>query len=126
MSSESKVVTDPSVYTELSAQQRVVTILKHAGHTPEQIDNLTRRHSHIGVLVNNIATCREVKHKVACDEMRAKAEAELMANQPPPSMRRWTPLEELDLIITAAGDSKVPERLRRAFNAPRSLQAEPV
>ncbi len=126
MSNDQKVVTDPSVYTELSAQQRVMTVLQLAGHTPEQIDNLTRRHSHIGVLVNNIATCRDVRHKVACDEMRTKAEAELMANQPPSSTRRWTPLEELELIITAAGDSKVPVQLRRAFDTSRSLQADPV
>lgn len=126
MSNDQKVVTDPSVFVELSAHQRVMTVLQLAGHTSDQIENLTRRHGHIGVLVNNIATCRDVKHKVACDELRAKCEAELMANLSAPAKRRWTPLEELELIIAVAGDSKVPERLRRVFNTFPVLQADPV
>lgn len=126
MQTESKVVTDPSVFIELSSQQRVLTVLRIAGHSPEQISNLMRPHSHTGALVNNIATCRDPKLQEQCLKHKAACEAELMVNRPTGDNQRWTVLEELELIVAVAGNSIVPDRLKKAFVAINDLQADPV
>lgn len=126
MQTEEKVVTDPSVFIELSSQQRVLTVLQIAGHSPEQIANLTRRHSYTGALVNNVATCRDPKLRAECTKHKAACEGELIANRPSGDNPRWTVLEELELIIAVAGNSVAPDRLKKAFAAINDLQADPV
>lgn len=120
------VVTDAQTFIQLSAAQRVITVLKIAGHTDVQIENLTSRHAHIGVLVNNLATCRDPKLQAECAKHRETLEVELVKNLPPRSDKPWTPLEELDIIVAVAGDAVVPARLQLAFNALNQLQADPA
>lgn len=127
MSSNAQVaITDADAYAQLSSEQRVLNIFKLAGHTDEQINNLTHRYSHMGVLINNLATCRDPKLKTECAKHRVALEAELAANLPRSPQRPWTTLEELELIIAAANGATVPARLQQAFDAANQLQADPA
>lgn len=120
------VVTDGETFKQLSAAQRVITVFKLNGHTDAQIENLTRRHGHIGVLINNLATCRDPKLRELCAKNREAFEAELMANRSPDPNAPLTVLEELDITIAVAGDAVVPPRLKQVFSALNQFQADPA
>lgn len=128
MSKESpdQVITDPAVFVELSATQRVVNVIRASGRDHQQVDTLMGRTALIGMMVDNIVTCRwpALQDKCACHRNRLLAE--LAANPPLSADAPWSDAETLDLIIAVAKSPAVPPQLRDAFERMALGDPEPA
>lgn len=111
-----QVITDPRAYAQLSATQRVITVLLLSGRNSQQVESLMARHALIGTMVNNIVTCRDPQLQNKCVGHRQRLESELAMSPPLISEESWSNAETLDHVIAAAKSPAISTELRLALS----------
>lgn len=126
--SPDRIVTDPEVFIQLSAEQQAVTVLRHWGSTPEETEILMSRFTPLGVMVNNLKTCRSKLHQeqCACESVRAQVEAQLTKYRPKQARHGWTPMDVMGIIIALPKSRTIPNKLRQVFKPHSAFQTDLV
>ena len=109
------VVTNPETYTQLSAVERAMTVLRMSGRCRWQAEELMSNHALVGSMVNNILVCRDPELQNRCVPDRNRLEAELAMYPPKHGQAPWSDGTTLDLLIVAAKSDTPPRDLLLAF-----------